>query len=309
MRPLEAVLASRSLRWTGGTMRRAVVIMALIAIAFSLTACRGLEPVSFEELFSPYNPVGHIRTSDVESIQMGTTYREIITRLGATRDVGSGLHVAQYVVDEKLDLYLSFADPSDTCKQSGRGLLDAMTFAELLRYDNPIAHVHASDVESITKGMTYRETITRLGQTRDTGSGLHIAQYVVDEKQNLYIGFADMNEVCTKSGAQLLQGAQPIVEESGTIGIRGVVTDIVQGKDGITMLVEGKLEHDTSFDKASVTVNMKSIVLRDSTPITGLFAFSEIRKGDTVEVTFNGPVAESYPVQGVAATVRIVTAP
>ncbi|MCX6084544.1 MAG: hypothetical protein NT102_06230 [Caldiserica bacterium] len=290
-------------------MRRAVVIMALIAIAFSLTACRGPEPVSFEELFSPYNPVGHVRTSDVESIRMGTTYREIITRLGATRDVGSGLHVAQYVVDEKLDLYLSFADPSDTCTQGGRGLLNTMTFGELLSYDNAIAHIRASDVDSIPRGLTYWEIITRLGKTRDMGSGLHIAQYVVDEKQNLYIGFADMNEVCPKSGSELLQNAQPIVDERGTIGIRGVVTDIVRGKDGITMLVEGKLEHDTSFDKASVTVNMNSTVLRDSTPVTGLFAFSEIKKGDTVEVTFNGPVAESHPVQGVAATVHIVTAP
>jgi len=210
-------------------MRRAVAaIMALIAIAVSLTACRGPEPMSFEELFSPYNPVGHVRTSDVESIRMGTTYREIITRLGATRDVGSGLH---------------------------------------------------------------------------------IAQYVVDEKQTLYIGFADPNEVCPKSGAELLKGAQPVVYDSDKIGIRGLVTDIVRGKDGITMLVEGKLEHYTSFDKASVTVTMNSTVLRDSTPVTGLFAFSEIKKGDTVEVTFNGPVAESYPVQGVAATVHIVTAP
>jgi hypothetical protein len=290
-------------------MRRAVVIMALIAIAFSLTACKGPEPVSFEELFSPYNPVGHVRTSDVESVRMGTTYREILTLLGATRDVGSGLYVAQYVVDEKLDLYLSFADPSDTCKQSGRELLNGMTFAELLRYDNPIAHVHASDVESITKGMTYGQIITRLGATQDVGSGLHVAVYVVDDKKKLYFSLVDPDDVCTKSGAQLLQGAQPIVDESGTIGIRGVVTNIVQGKDGITMLVEGKLEHDTSFDKASVTVNMKSTVLRGRTAITGLFAFSEIRKGDTVEVTFNGPVAESYPVQGVAATVRLLTVP
>jgi hypothetical protein len=119
----------------------------------------------------------------------------------------------------------------------------------------------------------------------------------------------DPDDVCTKSRPELLQGVQPIVDDSGTIGIRGVVTDIVQGKDGITMLVEGKLEHDTSFDKASVTVNMKSTVLRGNTTITGLFAFSEIRKGDTVEVTFDGPVAESYPVQGTAATVRILIVP
>lgn len=209
-------------------MRRVVAVLILIAVAVSLTACKGPETVSFDELFSPYNAVGHVRASDVESIPKGMTYRKIITRLGATRDVGSGLHVAQYILDDKENLYISFADP---------------------------------------------------------------------------------DEACAKSGTELLQGAQPIVDESSTIDIRGVVKDIVHGKDGITMLVEGKLEQDTSVDKASVTVNMSSTVLRDKTPITGLFAFSEIKKGDTVEVTFNGPVAESYPVQGVAAIVRIVTAP
>ena len=209
-------------------MRRAVAIMALIAIAVSLTACKGPEP---------------------------------------------------------------------------------MTFEELLSYDNAIAHVRVSDVESIPKGMTYRKMVARLGTTKDVGSGLHVAQYVVDDKKNLYISFADPDEACAKSGKELLQSAQPIVDESSTIGIRGVVKNIIQGKDGITMLVEGKLEQGTPFDKASVTVNMSSKVLRDETPMTSQFAFSEIKKGDTVEVTFNGPVAESYPVQGVAATVRIVTAP
>jgi len=209
-------------------MRRIVAVLALIAVAVSLTACRGPETVTFEELFSPYNAVGYVRAHDVESIPQGMMYTEIITRLGATRDVGSGLHIAQYILDDKENLYISFADP---------------------------------------------------------------------------------DLACGNSGTELLQGAQPIADESSVIGIRGVVRgDIVQGKDGITMLVEGKLEQDTSFDKASVTVNMSSKVLRDETPITGLFAFSEIKKGDTVEVTFNGPVAESYPVQGVAAIVRIVTA-
>jgi hypothetical protein len=184
-----------------------------------------------------------------------------------------------------------------------------VSFEKLFSPYNAVGHVRARDVESIPKGMTYREIITRLGATRDVGSGLHVAQYVVDDKENLYISFADPDEACAKSGTELLQSVQPIIDDSDTIGIRGVVRDIVQGKDGITMLVEGKLEQDTSFDKASVTVNISSKVLRDETPITSQFAFLEIKEGDTVEVTFNGPVAESYPVQGVAATVRIVTAP
>jgi len=134
-------------------MRKVMVVLILIVVAVSLAACRGPEPMTFEELLSPYNTVGHVRACDLESIPKGTTYREIITRLGATRDLGSGLHVALYIVDDKENLYLSIVDP---------------------------------------------------------------------------------DLACTKSGTELLQSAQPIVDDSGTIGIRGIVTDIVQGKDAIT---------------------------------------------------------------------------
>ena len=134
-------------------MKKVVAVLILIVVAVSLTACKGSDPVSFEELLSPYNAIGHVRACDLESIPKGTTYREIITRLGATRDLGSGLHVALYIVDDKENLYLSIVDP---------------------------------------------------------------------------------DLACTKGGTELLQSAQPIVDDSGTIGIRGIVTDIVQGKDAIT---------------------------------------------------------------------------
>jgi hypothetical protein len=124
-------------------MKKVVAVLILIVVAVSLTACKGREPVSFEELLSPYNAIGHVR---------------------------------------------------------------------------------ARDVESITRGMTYRQIITRLGATQDMGSGLHVAVYVVDDKENLYFSIGDPDLVCTKSGAELLQSAQPIVDESDKIGIRSVAT-------------------------------------------------------------------------------------
>jgi hypothetical protein len=189
------------------------------------------------------------------------------------------------------------------CKSAG-----TVSFDKAFLWNNPVGHVTTRDVESITKEMTYREVIGRLGSTKDTGSGLHIAVYIVDDSKTLYFSFASPDDVCTKSGKELLQSAQPIVDD-GTIGIRGVVKDIVQGKDGITMLVEGKKEQDTAYDKASVTVNMTSAVFRGKTPVTSEFAFSEIKVGDTVEVVFDGPVSQSYPVMGVARTLRIMSEP
>jgi hypothetical protein len=205
-------------------MRRAVAIMALIAIAVSLTACKGPEPVIFEELLRYDNPVGYINTRDVESIKKGTTYGVIIRRLGPTHDVGSGLHVAHYIVDETKSLYLSFGSQED---------------------------------------------------------------------------------ICPKDGVELVRGLEAI--DLSTIGIRGVVKDIVHGKDGITMLVEGKQETDTALSAANVTVTMQSRVFRGPTLIEGSFGFSQIKEGDTVEVTFAGPVTMSYPVMGAAAIVRILT--
>jgi len=106
-------------------MKKVVAVLILIVVVVSLTACKGREPVSFEELLSPYNAVGHVRARDVESISKGTTYREIITRLGATRDLGSGLHVALYIVDDKENLYLSIVDPDLACTKSGTELLQS----------------------------------------------------------------------------------------------------------------------------------------------------------------------------------------
>lgn len=97
------------------------------------------------------------------------------------------------------------------------------------------------------------------------------------------------------------------VEAAEEIGVRGVVKDIVKGKDGITFLVEGKLEADTMLDTAYVTVNMQTTVLKDGVELTDQFAYGEIKEGDIVEAVFTGPIAKSYPAQALAKKVNIIT--
>ena len=104
-------------------MRKVMVVLILILVAVSFSACKGPEPVSFEELLPYDNAIAHVRASDIVGIQAGTTYREILTRLGATRDMGSGLHIAQYVMDEKQNLYIGFADADECCAKSGTEVL------------------------------------------------------------------------------------------------------------------------------------------------------------------------------------------
>lgn len=104
-----------------------------------------------------------------------------------------------------------------------------------------------------------------------------------------------------------LSKENPSEEENEKIGIRGVVTNIEQGKDGVSLLVEGKIEDDTLYDKARVAVSTPTKVCKDGVLIDDPLAFNTIKKGDLIEVTFTGPVAESYPVMGGATIVNIIT--
>ena len=89
------------------------------------------------------------------------------------------------------------------------------------------------------------------------------------------------------------------------IGIRGIIKDISTSSGSATILVEGKIEADTVYDKASVRINADTMIQKDN--LSRLFEITDLKIGDTVEVTFKGAVAESYPVQGTAEIVRIIT--
>jgi len=86
--------------------------------------------------------------------------------------------------------------------------------------------------------------------------------------------------------------------------IRGYVTEMIISETGANILVEGKTEEDTEFDKASVSINSDTVIKKDG--IKGKLSISDIKKGDKVEVVFTGAVAESYPVQGTAKAIRII---
>ena len=94
-------------------------------------------------------------------------------------------------------------------------------------------------------------------------------------------------------------------EPERKIGIRGTVSEISTDGDYGSILVEGKLYEDTDYDKASIRITKDTLIKKDA--LSKLFIFKDIQVGDFVEVIFDGPVAESYPVQGKAGVVKIVT--
>lgn len=93
-------------------------------------------------------------------------------------------------------------------------------------------------------------------------------------------------------------------DQKEKVGIRGYVKEIVIYNGGVNILVEGNIEKDTEFDKASAAINKDTAIRKDN--VNGKLEASDIKKGDKVEVIFTGALAESYPVQGVAKSIRIL---
>ena len=94
--------------------------------------------------------------------------------------------------------------------------------------------------------------------------------------------------------------------------VRGKITSISVSATNPalgTVLIEGKVEKDTSVDKASTRVTAKTSIFRmeDGKKVAG--KFSDLKVGGTVEASFTGPVSESYPVQGAASEIVILQTP
>ena len=109
-------------------------------------------------------------------------------------------------------------------------------------------------------------------------------------------------EFVVKSYPVMSAAVKLTVISSNEIAVRGSVKDIVHGADGMTFLVEGKKESDTTYDKATVTVNMRTVVANAS-------SFSEIKEGDIVEVKFKAIVSDpnTSPIMGVASAIEVIT--
>jgi hypothetical protein len=86
--------------------------------------------------------------------------------------------------------------------------------------------------------------------------------------------------------------------------IAGVVTalDITRG----SMLIEEDPSQTSGSDKASVSVGSSTQFFARSGGALSNAALADVRIGQRVEAWFDGPVAESYPVQAKARTIVIV---
>lgn len=99
--------------------------------------------------------------------------------------------------------------------------------------------------------------------------------------------------------------------DTNIVGIRGIVEEVkVQdtfAKKG-TLFVKGAVYSDTVYDKAYVSMDDTTLVFhatdtKEEEPLSVV----DIKKGEYIDVYFEGPVMESYPVQGKAKKIIINT--
>jgi hypothetical protein len=91
--------------------------------------------------------------------------------------------------------------------------------------------------------------------------------------------------------------------------IRGSITQRSAGTGGEllgSILVEGQIEEGTSFDKASVAVTSGTRIFEQVGQNRQPTTFAALQVGRQVEAWFDGPVAESYPVQATASDIVIL---
>jgi beta-N-acetylhexosaminidase len=96
------------------------------------------------------------------------------------------------------------------------------------------------------------------------------------------------------------------VSSKEKLDIRGEITKLSLNDSSriVNILVEGKIEEDTSYDKASVYVGEKTKIYQADT--NKELTIGDLKEGLKVEIVFTGPVRESYPVQADAKIINII---
>ena len=93
--------------------------------------------------------------------------------------------------------------------------------------------------------------------------------------------------------------------KSSPIGVRGRITSRTESGNRLHLMIEGEKTVDTLYDSAAVTVTESTLIQDQSGPVTR----DDLQVGAIAEVRFSGPVAESYPVQGIADTILLLKNP
>ena len=73
-----------------------------------------------------------------------------------------------------------------------------------------------------------------------------------------------------------------------------------------TILMEGRKDKDTDYDKAMVKVTKATKIFQQVGRELKPASFDDLKPGTRLEIQFQGPVAESFPVQATAGKIVIL---
>ncbi len=98
--------------------------------------------------------------------------------------------------------------------------------------------------------------------------------------------------------------ASSALAQSPENGIRGEITEVSRSAE--VVLVEEDPSDESGSAKGEFAVDGETEILEQRDGDLAPVAFEELRVGQVVEATYSGPVAESYPTQGVAGRIVIL---
>lgn len=105
----------------------------------------------------------------------------------------------------------------------------------------------------------------------------------------------DLSVVVRYDGKAVIESARYAPEEASTIG---EIKEVVQGKDGIQILIKGQKFGSYGYDEIS-------LALKHTTPVTG-GKLEDLKAGTQVYATYGKAVTKSLPPMGQGLTVEIL---
>ncbi len=89
------------------------------------------------------------------------------------------------------------------------------------------------------------------------------------------------------------------------IGIRGDVTSIYMSSDSSSIIVDGKIEEDTIYEKVTVNITKDTIIQNKNKD--KIYNITDFELGMTVEVTFDGSVTQNEKLtEGNAKVITVI---
>jgi uncharacterized protein DUF3221 len=114
---------------------------------------------------------------------------------------------------------------------------------------------------------------------------------------------------CAKAGLLLILAmvmvlAAPALAQTPENSIRGEITEV--SRSAKVVLVEEDPSDRSGSAKGEFALTEETEILEQRDGDLAPAAFEDLRVGQVVEATYSGPVAESYPTQGVAGRIVIL---